>query len=113
MAGASEQVRALYERFIALVERCGPFTYRVTKTGITLKGSRRGFAGAVPRRSALGGYFDITRQVSDPRILSCSQYTARLYVHDFRIISPDELNDEFAGFLGEAYAVGQGEHLRS
>lgn len=113
MAGATEEVRALYERFIALVERNGPFIYRVTKSNITLKGPRRGFAGAVPRKNTLAGYFDVTRQISDPRILGSSPYTSRLYVHQFRITSPDQLDDEFAGWLAEAYAVGQGAHLRA
>jgi hypothetical protein len=112
-AGASDEVRALYSRFIALAERNGPFTYRVTRTAITLKGARRGFAGAVLRRSSLGGYFDLARPVTDPRVLSCPPYTARLYVHQFRMVSPEQLDDEFADWLAEAYAVGQGAHLRS
>jgi hypothetical protein len=44
------QVVALYRRFIELVEECGTFSYSVAKTAITLKGSRRGFAGVIPRR---------------------------------------------------------------
>ena len=35
------EVVALYERFIALARECGPFTYAVSKTAITLKGTRR------------------------------------------------------------------------
>jgi hypothetical protein len=111
-AGASDEVLALYQRFIDLAEGCGPFTYRVTKSGITLKGTRRGFAGAVLRQAALGGYFDITRQITDPRILRSSPYTKRLFVHHFRIATLDQLDDAFAGWLAEAYAVGSGAHLR-
>ena len=33
------EVVALYERFIALARECGPFTYAVSKTAITLKGT--------------------------------------------------------------------------
>jgi hypothetical protein len=32
-------------------------------------------------------------------------------VHHFRVVAPEELDDEFAAWLGEAYAVGQGAHL--
>ena len=110
-AGASDEVVALYQRFIALAEQCGPFTYRVTKSGVTLKGTRRGFAGAVLRKAALGGYFDITRQIVDPRILRRSPYTKRLFVHQFRIATLDQLDDVFAGWLAEAYGVGEGAHL--
>ena len=49
------QVVDLYRRFIALVEECGPFGYRVNKSAVNLKGSRRVFAGAVPKHRWLGG----------------------------------------------------------
>jgi hypothetical protein len=69
----------LYHRFVELVEACGPFTYAVAKTTITFKGSRRGFAGARPTSSGLSGYMDLQRVVEDPRILSASPYTKRLF----------------------------------
>src|SRR5262245_18347491 len=40
-----KQIVAIYNRFIELAEACGPFGYSVAKTAITLKGTRRGFAG--------------------------------------------------------------------
>ncbi|HEY6746081.1 MAG TPA: DUF5655 domain-containing protein [Mycobacteriales bacterium] len=102
---------ALYREFVRLVEACGPFSYAVAKTTITFKGSRRGFAGARPTARGLAGYLDLQRAVGDPRIRSVSAYTKRLYVHQFRIGSADELDAEFAGWVREAYAVGAGAHL--
>lgn len=102
----------LYTAFIQMVESLGPFTYSVSKTSITLKGTRRGFAGARPVATGLRGYFDLQREVRDRRITSASPYTSRLVVHHFRIETPSELDDEFLGWLREAYAVGNGEHLR-
>jgi hypothetical protein len=46
LKGKPAEIVALYNRFVELAEACGPFTYAVAKTAITLKGSRRGFAGA-------------------------------------------------------------------
>ena len=106
-----EQVVALYNRFIELAEACGPFSYSVAKSAITLKGSRRGFAGLTPRLTSLTGYLDLQRRIVDPRIQRSSPYTKRLFVHHFRVVAPEELDDEFAAWLGEAYAVGQGAHL--
>ena len=51
------------------------------------------------------------RRVDDPRITRSSAYTGRLYVHQFRISAPSELDDEFAGWIHEAYQVGNGAHL--
>jgi hypothetical protein len=104
-------VVALYRRFVELVEACGPFDYAVSKTAITFKGSRRGFAGAKPRADGLDGYLDLQRRVEDPRIRSASPYTKRLLVHQFRISRPEQLDEEFAGWVREAYQVGQGGHL--
>lgn len=110
--GRTPTVVALYERFIVLAEECGPFTYSVAKTAITLKGTRRGFAGIALGDHGIRGYLDLQRRVSDPRISSAAPYTKRLFVHHFRIQSPDQLDDEFAGWLREAYAVGAGAHVK-
>lgn len=101
----------LFHRFIAMVEDAGPFTYSVSKSSVTLKGVRRGFAGARPSPRGLRGYFDLQREVRDRRITSVSPYTRRLFVHHFQVAAPEELDDEFAGWLREAYAVGAGAHL--
>jgi hypothetical protein len=111
--GKPDAVVALYQRFVALVQACGPFEYAVSKTAITFKGSRRGFAGAKPTAHGLDGYLDLQRRVEDPRIRSASPYTKRLVVHQFRISAPEQLDAEFAGWVREAYQVGQGGHLAS
>jgi hypothetical protein len=111
LSGRPPEIVALYHRFIELAGACGPFTYSVAKSAITLKGGRRGFAGARPGNRALSGYLDLQRRVDDPRITRSSPYTGRLYVHQFRIRALSELDDEFAGWIHEAYQVGNGAHL--
>lgn len=112
LEGQPEFAVDLFHRFIRLAEEIGPFRYAVSKTTITLKGERRGFAGARPFAGGLRGYLDLQREVSDPRIPSVAPYTRRLFVHQFRIATAADLDDDFAGWLAEAYAVGAGEHLR-
>jgi hypothetical protein len=108
LADKPVEIAALYARFIALVDVRGP----VTKTAITLKGSRRGFAGATPKNRSLDGYLDLQRVITDPRITRSSPYTKHLFVHHFRVTSLAELDPEFAGWIDEAYAVGSGAHLK-
>jgi hypothetical protein len=112
LAGQPEFAVELYAEFIRMLESIGPFTYSVSKTTITLKGTRRGFAGARPVAAGLRGYFDLQREVHDRRITSASPYTGRLFVHHFRVATLSDLDDDFLGWLREAYAVGNGEHLR-
>ncbi|WP_396655554.1 hypothetical protein [Microbacterium sp.] len=52
----------LYRQFIAAVETIGPFTYPVSKTTITRKGERRGFAGARPFRQGVRCYLDLQHE---------------------------------------------------
>jgi hypothetical protein len=111
LQGQPDSSIALYRRFVQLVEACGPFSYAVSKTSITMKGTRRGFAGARPDANGLRGYFDLQRAVEDPRIANVSPYTKRLFVHQFRIHSPEEMDEQFAGWIREAYEVGAGAHL--
>jgi hypothetical protein len=111
LAGKRPEAVALYHRFIELAQACGPFTYAVAKSAITLKGTRRGFAGVIPGERALRGYLDLTRLVQDPRITRASPYTTRLYVHHFRVDGPAQLDAQFAAWLAEAYQVGAGAHL--
>ncbi|GAA5189678.1 hypothetical protein GCM10023322_42990 [Rugosimonospora acidiphila] len=111
LAGQPASSVALYRRFIEMVEACGPFSYAVSKSTITLKGTRRGFAGGKPTGRGLAAYLDLQRVVTDPRIISSAPYTNRLFVHQIRITSADQLDEEFMGWVREAYAVGQGAHM--
>lgn len=111
LEGRPAGVVALYRRFIELAEACGPFTYAVAKTAITLKGTRRGFAGATPGARWLEGYLDLQRPLDDPRIRRATPYTKRLFVNRYRVDAVEQLDDGFAGWLAEAYQVGQGAHL--
>jgi hypothetical protein len=68
LQGKRPEVIALYHRFIELAQACGPFTCAVSKSAITLKGTRRGFAGVILGQRALRGYLDLPRLVEDARI---------------------------------------------
>jgi hypothetical protein len=42
---------------------------------------------------------------------TASPYTKRLFVHHFRVVSPDQLDDDFGRWIADAYQAGQGAHL--
>lgn len=86
-------------------------TVSVSKTTITFKGRRRGFAGARPTLHGVRGYLDLTRQLdSDPRIRGVTPYTKRLYVHQYLVSSEAEFDETFRSWLHEAWRVGEGDH---
>lgn len=112
LAAGTADSRALYLRVEALVRSFGPVELSVSKSSITFKGPRRGFAGARPSGSTVVGYLDLMRRLPpDPRIRSSSPYQRSLHVHQWRLDDASQLDDEFAGWLREGYAVGCGAHL--
>jgi hypothetical protein len=113
MENGTPNSRALYGRFVQILDEIGTYTTHPAKSTITFKGTRRGFCGAHPRKDRLIGYFDLTRAIeADPRIRSVSPYTQKLFVHQFRIASIEEMDETFQGWIREAYRVGQGDHLK-
>ncbi|MDW4573200.1 DUF5655 domain-containing protein [Microbacterium sp. M3] len=102
----------LWQRIDDLIGSFGPVTRSVSKTTITFKGTRRGFAGARPWRTGVRGYFDLMRELpADPRISGAAPYGRKLFVHQFRLADESELDEAFAAWLREAYEVGCGAHL--
>jgi hypothetical protein len=112
LTGKPQQVVDLFQRFAALVGACGPFEYAPMKRQVGFRVNRI-FAGVQLTDEGLRGYLDLPRRVESTRFRQVSPYTKRLFVHHFAISSADELDDEFAGWIGEAYAVGKGRHRRS
>jgi len=111
LAGTPETV-ALYQRFSDILHSFGPIRIAVSKSMVTFKGTRRGFAGAKPRGDALVGYLDLMEQLPlDDRIRSAGPFSSKLVVHHWRIESEEQLDDRFIGWLRDSYAVGCGAHL--
>ena len=112
LRGQDPRSVALFDAVDEAIRACGPVRVSVSRTTITYKGTRRGFAGARPTRQGVRGYLDLTRTVEgDPRILSVSPYTQRLFVHQYRLATPGDLDGGFRALLREAYDVGRGAHL--
>jgi hypothetical protein len=110
LEAGSERGRSLFRRFEEIVAACGDFTHSVAKTTVTFKGPKRGFAGARPQGDRLVGYFDVTRQIQDPRIRHVAPYQKDLFVHHFRIDHEAQLDGEFAAWIADAYEqVGCGK----
>jgi hypothetical protein len=104
----------LYRRVEAFLLSLGDVSLSVSRTTITFKGSRRGFAGARPTRRGVQGYLDLTRSLEgDPRIRRATPYTKRLFVNQYLLASEADLDDTFRSWLREAWQVGRGDHLRS
>jgi hypothetical protein len=104
-------VRELFDRFVEHVQALGPVEILPAKTIIDFH-VRRSFAVLSPRKSSLIGTFVLGRRVENPHFTRIDTITPRAHLHSFRIESEDDFDEEFLGFLAEAYAVGQQEPRR-
>ena len=110
LKGKSPQVIALYEQFVKLVEQCGPIVIAPTKTRIGFQ-VRMIFAAVSLREGGLDCHVVLSRLIENPRFTRIESISTRNHVHHFRIESLEELDDEVATWLKEAYQVGEQKHL--
>ncbi len=109
--GRLPQVRLTFDRFLEVVENCGPVEVIPQKTRIAIQAKVR-FAGCVVRKRWLLANLWLTRRVSHPKLQRVEEFGPRSYGHQFRLDSPDDIDGALEEFVQESYAVGLREHLR-
>ena len=103
--GAAPEVRETFDRIVEAVEGYGPFEILPEKSRIALH-RRMSFAAFMPRRRWLNGHLVLARRVDSQRFTRVEVYSPRNVLHAFTLHAPSEVDDEFRGWLGEAYEVG-------
>ena len=100
----------LFDRFREIVEACGPVTMLAYRDRIGFMVRVR-FAGAVPKQKWLDVGFWLPRRLDDPRFQRIETITPTVHVHRLRITRLEDLDEDVAAWIREAYAVGCQEHL--
>lgn len=73
---------------------------------------RMSFAAFTARNHWLDGHVVLARERPSPRFRRIEVYSPRNVLHAFRLHKPDEVDDEVADWLAEAYRVGRQDHLK-
>lgn len=95
-----------------MVRGCGPVTILPEKTRIAFQ-VRMSFALVMLKKRWLDGNVVLTRRLDDPRFRAIQTISPKNHADQFRIETPDQLDDHVGQWLREAYAVGQQRHLRT
>lgn len=103
-------VRAIFDRVVEVARRSGPVDVLAEKTRIALH-ARMSFAAFMPRRNWLAGHLVLAREIRDARFTKTEIYSRRNVVHHFRLTAPEDVDEQFAAWLAEAYQVGVQKHL--
>jgi hypothetical protein len=104
-AGSTPEARAAFDRFVELVERCGPVTVIAQKTRIVLMDRVR-FAGAVVLRDRVRLNFALTRQLDAPWVERIEVYMGgRWNAHRFVARGPSDVDaiPDLPALLCESY----------
>ena len=108
--GEAPELRRIFDRFLAMVERIGPVRVLPEKTRIAFQ-VRMSFAQLTVRRRWILGHFVLARRAEDPLFRKVETFSPRNHVHHFRLDDAEEV-DGLEPYVREAYAVGCQEHLR-
>jgi len=109
-ARAEPHVRKLFDAFADAVRANGEVDILPEKTRIAFH-VRMSFAQLSVRRSYLVGHLVLARRIDDPRFTKVETFSPRNHLHAFRLDRAEELDEQFRGWIAEAYAVGLQRHL--
>jgi Domain of unknown function (DUF5655) len=99
--GKPPEIVDLYERFADLIQRCGEVMIAPTKARVLFK-VRTVFATVAVNKNWLDVLFVLGRRLKHRRITKAQEEYPGI-VHFLRIEEPEDLDDELASWLKEAY----------
>jgi Domain of unknown function (DUF5655) len=103
--GDRRRQRRLYEALLEVVRGLGPVTVNVNKSRISFQARVRFATVARVTRRGLVCTFWLKRKVASPH----HQPSISSPIHQFRLRDADELDDELASWLHDAYRVRRQE----
>ncbi len=105
----SPRERAIWDRYLILVESAGPSEMVVTKSRIAFRASHRIFTGGFFKSGRFELFFDLPEPVPeedrDERFRQVWQQGKRLWVHRLKIEDEAELDRKLARWLSESHAA--------
>lgn len=87
-----------------------PVTVLPEKTRIAFQ-VRMSFAAFVVRQKRVDGHVVLPRRLEHRRFRRIQTFSPRNHLHAFRFETVNEVDDEVAAWLAEAYQVGEQRHL--
>lgn len=108
--GKPDEIRRLFDAFVARLEEIGPFEVLPQKTRIAFH-VRMSFAQLSPKRGWIDGHLVLAEPMPRMFVRRIETISPRNHVHHFRLASEADLTPDFLALLREAYAVGEQRHL--
>jgi hypothetical protein len=101
--------RAIWDRYVELVELAGPSEMIVNKSRIAFRAPHRNFTGGFFKTRRLELFFDLPEPVPererDERFRAVWQHSRTIWVHRLKIGRLEELDDKLAAWLADSWAA--------
>jgi hypothetical protein len=103
--GKPPEIRQIFEALVCAVHRFGRVQVYAQKTRIVFQ-TRGRFVAITPRKHHLGGHIWLKRRRAHPLVYRIESLLDRDFVHNFRLVHVEDLDEGFCDLLREAYSVG-------
>jgi hypothetical protein len=101
--------RALWDRYVELVEAAGPSEMIVNKSRIAFRAPHRNFTGGFFKTRRFELFFDLPEPVPererDARFRAVWQHSKTVWVHRLKIERLDDLDPKLAAWLAESWVA--------
>ena len=101
--------RALWDRYLQLVEAAGPSEMIVNKSRIAFRAPHRNFTGGFFKTRRLELFFDLPQPVPeqqrDERFRQVWEHSRTIWVHRLKVERLEELDDKLKAWLAESWAA--------
>lgn len=104
--GKAGEIRAIYDRLVAIAESFGPVEQDPKKTSIHLN-RRTAFAGVAVRKGHVVLTIKSDHPIDSPRIFKSEQTSAKRYHHEVKLSAVKDLDAELRGWLQAAYDLSE------
>ena len=112
LEGKTETGRDLFGRFVALIERCGPYDISPAKTRVAFMATVRFASVNRVGPDYIDVHFVLASRLESNRFRKVEHF-GKLYVHHVRVAAPNEFDRELAGWLRRSYReYGQRQWLK-
>jgi hypothetical protein len=105
----TSEERALWDRFVELVDAAGPSEMIVNRSRIAFRAPHRIFTGGFFKTRRLELFFDLPEPVPeaerDGRFRAVWRHSRTAWVHRLKIELVEELDDRVAAWLAESWAA--------
>jgi hypothetical protein len=109
LGGREEVVRSVYQRIVEAARGFGPLVEDAKQTCVHLASATdaAAFAGVHPRKHGILLNLRTAAPIVSTRVRKTEQLSRHRFFNEVLVESPDEVDAELAGWLGEAYGLSR------